>query len=135
MFGGGKKRTNIDKSLQRHLWRPYTEVSAMYGKGAKKIIFLAFQTAAKFDETIKENNKAANHWKRERTRLKLEEIPDGGEKEELTLADVEDLKRLDHDDLEEEVKAMKEGIANTRPDLVNDESLTEYFRCNSLMSS
>ena len=81
-------------------------------------MFPAVQTAAKFDETIKENNKRANHWKRERTRLKLEEIPDGGEKEELALADVEDLKKLDHEELEAEVEAMKEGIANTRPDLV-----------------
>ena len=31
LYGGGKKRK------QRHLWRQNSEVSAMYGKGAKKL--------------------------------------------------------------------------------------------------
>ena len=36
VYGGGKKRINMEKSWQRHLWRQNSEVSAMYGKGALK---------------------------------------------------------------------------------------------------
>ena len=36
VYWGCKKRINMEKSLQRHLWRQNSEVSAMYGKGAKK---------------------------------------------------------------------------------------------------
>ena len=35
VYGRGKKRINMEKSLQPHLWRQNSEVSAMYGKGAK----------------------------------------------------------------------------------------------------
>jgi hypothetical protein len=48
----------------------------------------------------------------------LEEIP-GEEREELEIADVEQLKGLDQDELEQEVAAIKEGIAAKRPDLVS----------------
>ena len=37
VYGGGKKRINMEKSKQRHLWRRNSEVSAMYGKGALKM--------------------------------------------------------------------------------------------------
>jgi len=76
------------------------------------------QVAAKFDEAIKENSRSAHHWKRERNKLRLEEIP-GEEREELEIADVEQLKGLDQDELEQEVAAIKEGIAAKRPDLVS----------------
>jgi len=81
------------------------------------IILSLFQTASNFEETIKENTKSANHWKRERVRIKLEDIPDG-EKEELKILDVEELKTYDHAELDEEIAALKAGIANSRPDLV-----------------
>jgi len=48
----------------------------------------------------------------------LEEIP-GEEREELEIADVEQLKGLDQDELEQEVATIKEGIAAKRPDLVS----------------
>ena len=73
--------------------------------------------AAKFTETVKENTKASQHWKRERTRIQMEEIP-GEEKEELNVVDIEELKRLNQEDLEQGISAMKEGIAANRPDLV-----------------
>jgi uncharacterized small protein (DUF1192 family) len=47
----------------------------------------------------------------------LEDIPDG-EKEELKILDVEELKTYDHAELDEEIAALKAGIANSRPDLV-----------------
>ena len=59
----------------------------------------------------------AQHWKRERTKLRLEEIP-GEEKEELNIVDIEEIKALHHDDLEQEIKAMQEGVSSKRPDLV-----------------
>ena len=80
--------------------------------------FLIFQTEATFIEIIRESDEGAARWMRERTQIRPEEIPDEDQAEALSLADVEVLQQLDHDELEAEVDAMKESGAGSRPDLV-----------------
>ncbi len=47
----------------------------------------------------------------------MEDIP-GEEREDLVIVDVEELKGLDQETLEQEVDALKEGMASKKPDLV-----------------
>ena len=75
------------------------------------------QVAHTFEEAIKNNSKFAQHWKRERLKLKIEDIP-GEEKEDLAIVEVDELKDLNQETLEQEINALKEGTASKRPDLV-----------------
>lgn len=74
------------------------------------------QVAAKFEAAIRDNNRNAQHWKRERHKLQLEEIP-GEDKEELALLEIEELQKLDQNRLEAEINIMKEATSSKRPDL------------------
>ena len=65
---------------------------------------------------IKENTKTIQHWKREITKLKLEDIP-GEEKADLKQFSPEELNECDMDQAKMELNVMEENLATKRPDL------------------
>ena len=74
------------------------------------------QANEKFASAIKENTKTIQHWKREISKLKLEDIP-GEEKDNLKEFNHEELQEVDVDQCKMELNLLEESLASKRPDL------------------
>ena len=74
------------------------------------------QAMEKFALAIKEHTKTISHWKREISKLKLEDIP-GQDSETLKEYTNEELKENDPQALQSELNILEENLGSKRPDL------------------
>ena len=74
------------------------------------------QANEKFAAALKENAKTVQHWKREISKLRLEDIP-GEDKDELKSYSTEELEDYDVDQYKRELNVLEENLSAKRPDL------------------
>ena len=86
------------------------------------------QTNEKFASALKENSKTIHHWKREISKLKLEDIP-GEDREELKEFSKEELEEKDVDQYKMELNVLEENLSSKRPDL---KAIEEFKRKESV---
>ena len=86
------------------------------------------QTNEKFASALKENAKTIHHWKREISKLKLEDIP-GEDREELKEFSKEELEEKDVDQYKMELNVLEENLSSKRPDL---KAIEEFKRKESV---